>query len=263
VDFLFPDLRFLLLNLNQSETMKINIVFSSIILLMIAIQNLDGQSRTFSKNSDLSDSEWCLTGELFVPDFTVDSRTYFYSVWVSGNIYLSNGIVVRNKLIKYNRLLDQLFWLETKSNNMIKLDKESILRFHFSDINGDTSVYFRKIKVKRNLVADSVSVFAQEIYCGSSSLFIVLAFKENGTELVRKNGILSEEIVYNEAPIYFFKFANQRTFVTKSIKRHSLYAFSPENKEKIKAFTQTNNPGMNQDNLYLIKLTRFLSSIVN
>jgi hypothetical protein len=118
----------------------------------------------------LNNSEWRLTGELFVPDFTIDSRTNFYTEWESGNIYLSNGIVVRNKLIKYNRLLDQLFWLEPKSNNIIKLDKESILRFHFSDINGDTTVYFRKIKVKRNLVADSVSVFAQEIYCESKNL---------------------------------------------------------------------------------------------
>ncbi|HEY5471017.1 MAG TPA: hypothetical protein VIK07_10890 [Bacteroidales bacterium] len=241
--------------------MKTNIIFSIIILLMIAIQNLNGQSRTYLNNSDLNNSEWCLTGELFVPDFTVDARTYFYSEWVSGNIYLSNGEVVRNKLIKYNGLLDQLFWLEPKSNNMIKLDKESILRFHFSDINGDSSVYFRKIKVKRNLVADSVSVFAQEIYCGSSSLFIVHALKENGTELVRKNGILSEEIVYTELPIYFFRFANQKTFVTKSIKRHSLYAFFPENKDKIKEFTKTNNPGMNQDNLYLIRLTKFLGTL--
>lgn len=243
--------------------MKTKIVFSIVILLMIAIQNLNGQSLTYPNNSDLYNTEWCLTGELFVSDFTVDSRTNFYSEWVSGNIYLANREVVRNKLIKYNRFHDQLFWLEPKSNNIIKLDKESIVRFHFSDINGDTSVYFRKIKIKRNLVADSVSVFAQEIYCGSSSLFIVHALKENGTELVRKNGILSEEIVYTEAPIYFFKFANNKTFVTKSIKRNRLYAFSPENKEKIKAFTKTNKPGMNHDDLYLIKLTRFLGTLVN
>ena len=233
------------------------------ILLIIGCQNSYGQRNNSVNTSDLIYSEPCLTGELFAPDVIVDAATYFNPAWLSGDIYLSNGEIVRNKLIKYNGLLDELFWLGPKSKNIIKLDKEAILQFHFRNINGDTSVYFRKIKFKRNILADSAVVFGQVIYNGSSALFVIHTFKKEGTELIRKDGRPFEKDVFTEEPIYFFSFVNHRTFVTKSLKRNSLYAFSPGNKDKIKEFLRANKTGKFMNNAYLIKLTQFLGTIAN
>jgi len=243
--------------------MKPQIILAYAILLIIDCQNSYGQRYNSVNTYDLTGSESCLTGEFFSPDKFVDATTYFNSAWLAGDIYLSNGEVVRNKLIKYNGLLDELFWQEPKSQNIIKLDKEAIQQFHFRNINGDTSVYFRKIKFKRNILADSAVAFGQVIYNANSTLFVIHTFKKEGTELIRKNGSPFEKDVFTEEPIYFFSFANNKTFVTRSLKRNSLYAFSPGNKDRIKEFLKANRIGKSINNAYLIRLTQFLSTLVN
>jgi hypothetical protein len=243
--------------------MKTKIIIAHAILLMIGFQNLYSQSSGSHENYKITNSDPYLTGDLFTPALTVDPTTYFNPEWLAGDIFLSNGEIVRNKLIKYNGLLDELFWKEPKSKNIIKLDKEAILQFHFQNYNGDTSVYFRKIKARRNILADSALVFGQAINYGSSSLFVIHAFKKEGTELIRKNGVPYEKNVYAEEPIYIFRFTNNKTFVTKSLNRRNLYTFSPGNKDKIKEFLKKNRTSGSLDNSYLLRLTQFLSTIVN
>src|ERR1035437_1710707 len=182
------------------------------IVLIVTFQSLQGQKSYHKDKVDLTASEVCLTGELFTPDFIVDGTTYFNSEWLPGDIYLSSGEVVRNKLIKYNGLLDELFWQEPRSKNVVKLDKEAILQFHFLNLNSDSTVYFRKLKVKKYILADSAEVFGEVVYDGSLSLFILHTYKFEGTELIRIGGSLFEKKVYNEEPIYIFRSANNKTF---------------------------------------------------
>lgn len=242
-------------NPNKTDYMKTKIITACVILLIFTIQNLSGQQAISGYNNDLTDSEPYLTGELFMPGIIADKATYFNSEWLSGDIYLSTGEVARNKLIRYNGLLDELFWQEPRSNNIIKLDKEAIVRFHFLNLNGDTSVWFRKIKFKRSILTDSSEVFGQVICDESSSLLIVHTFKKAA------NISSVEKVVFEEEPVYIFRFPNHKTFVTRSLKRGSLYAFSPGNKDKIKEFLKTNKTGKVADKNYLIRLTMFLSTL--
>jgi hypothetical protein len=237
-------------------------IFVYTIFLMITFQSLQGQKSMTKENVDLTSSELCLTGELFTPNFIIDGSTYYNSEWLPGDIYLSNGEVVRNKFIKYNGMLDELFWQEPKSKNVIKLDKEAILRFHFQNFNGDPAVYFKKIKFRKNNISDSSEVFGQVVNEGNLSLYILHDFKTAGTELIRQNGNLLERTIYVEEPFYIFRLTNNKTFVFKSLNRKKLYSISPANSEKIKEFLKTNRTGQIKDISYLRKLTQFLDTIV-
>ena len=243
--------------------MKSNIILFYAILQIINLQSLQAQKSFSGDNADQTNYELYLTGELFTPDFIVDGTTYFNSEWLPGDIYLSNGGVVRNKLIKYNGLLDELFWQEPRSGNVIKLDKEEILKFHFQNLNGDSSVYFRKIRIRRNALTDSSEIFAQVVYEGSLSLYILHTYMTAGTELVRQNGNLFEKTNYVGEPVYVFRLTNNKTLVFKSLNRKKLHSISPDNSEKIKEYLKTNRTGEFKDISFLRKLTQFLDTIVN
>jgi hypothetical protein len=232
------------------------------IVLISTFQSLQGQKSLSKENVDLISSELCLTGELFTPDFIVDGTTYYNSEWLPGDIYLSNGEVVRNKLIKYNGMLDELFWQEPISKNVIKLDKEAILRFHFQNFNGDPAVYFKKIKIRRNNISDSSEVYGQVMYEGNLSLYILRTFKSAGTELFRKNGNLFEKTNYVEEPEYIFRLTSNKTFIVKNLYRKNFYAFAPDKKDQIKKFFMERRKSKFKNNSELIGLTQFLSSIV-
>ena len=252
-----------LLKTNQTDFMKIKILPVCVIFLIISCQTLISQKTGSGYYQDLTGSESCLTGEIFTQALSVDATTYFNKEWIAGDIYLSNGEVVRNKLIKYNGILDELLWKEPKSENIIKLDKEAVIQFHFQNLNGDTSVYFRKIKFKSNIITDTSEAFAQAVYTGNMSLFVLHTFKFEGTELIRKNGISYEKNVYTEEPVYIFRLTTNKTFVIKSLNRRNLYAFSPDNKEKIKKFLKENKQADTKKIDYLKRLTKFLNETYN
>ena len=216
--------------------MKTKILLLHFILLIIAIYDLNGQNNGSTNDINQPDCIQCLTGELFAPVQAIDPETWFNKEWLPGDIYLSNGEIVRNKLIRYNGSLDELFWKEPKSGNTIKLDKEPIVQFHFQNLNGDTTVYFRKIRVKKNVLSDSSNVFGEVIYDKINSLYILHTFNIKGTEIVRTSGTTYEKIIYEKIPVYVFRFTKNKSFVTRSLSRRSLILFVLIRKTELMSF---------------------------
>jgi hypothetical protein len=202
-----------------------------------------------------------LPGELFVPAQPFDITTYFNQEWLEGDIFLSTGEIVRNKSIKYNGFLDELFWHEPGSENIIKLDKEAIRQFHYLNFNGDTSVYFRKIKIMPNSVSDSAEIFVQKICEGKLSLFVSHTFYIARRELVYSKGITLEKEIYQEKSVYYFMSGNTKTFITMSLSPKRFYDFCPGNNEKIREFFKANRFGKFINNPDLVRLTQFLSTL--
>jgi hypothetical protein len=243
--------------------MKTKILLLYSILIIITIHDLNGQNNGSTSDINQPDCIQCLTGELFAPVQAIDPETWFNNEWLPGDIYLSNGEIVRNKLIRYNGSLDELFLKEPKSGNTIKLDKDPIKQFHFRNLGGDTAVYFRKIKVKRNALSDTTEVFGELIYDKSNSLYILHTFNIKGTEIVRTNGTTFEKINYEKIPVYVFMFTKNKTFVTRSLSRRSLYSFCPEKKDRINEFLEETKLGRSLNNFYLREVAQFLGTIIN
>jgi hypothetical protein len=243
--------------------MKAKLILAHIILLGITSRAGYCQNDYCCFGTDITNTELSLSGELFAPDLPVDIMTYFNRDWLLGDIFLSNGGIIRNINIKYNGLLDELFWLEPKSNKPIKLDKEAILQFHFLNFLGDTLVYFRKLKVKRNILTDSTEIYGQEIYHGDLSLFVLHTFYLDRREIVPMNKSYILKDIYKEEPVYYIKLLNNKVVGFKRFSRKSLYAFVPDKKDQIRKFFRESISGKIKTNPEIIGLIQFLNSIVN
>jgi len=243
--------------------MKARLIFVQIVLLLITSGAVFCQIDRNTAATNETITEPFLSGELFSPDLPPDITTYFNRDWLSGDIRLTDGRIVRNKRIKYNGLLDELFWLEPKSNLTIKLDKEGILQFHFLNYQGDTSIYFRKLKVKRDNFNDSIEIFGQELFHGNLSLYVIHSFYFKGTEIVPKNKKYILKDIYIEEPVYYIKFLNNKVVGFKRFSRKNVYAFVPDKKEQIRKFLRESIPGKIKNNQEIVGLVQFLSSIVD
>jgi len=116
--------------------MNPKILIITLILLVIGSRICFCQTNSRNTSNAIS-SESLLSGELFDQSLTPDFATYFNADWLAGDIQLTNGRIARTEKIKYNGLLDELFWNEPLSKQIIKLDRESILQFHYLNFNGD------------------------------------------------------------------------------------------------------------------------------
>jgi len=193
----------------------------------------------------------------------IDETTYFSEEWLPGSIFLTNGEIVNNKLIRYNGLLDNLFWLEPKSKRVIMLDKGSVQWFHFLDFQDDSTIYFRKIKIKRDIISDTCEIFAQEVFAGEMSLFVAHNFIVQRKELLHKDGIPYQKAIYEEEPVYYFRYADNKTVGLRFLTRKNLYAIFPESKAQLKQFLRENRQGKIWNHSELIKLAQFLNTLID
>lgn len=235
-----------------------------LLFILLRISSLPGYCQVNFDCYDLNEinREQALSGELFTPAATPDIVTYFNKSWLIGDIWLTDGTVVRNKKIRYNGLLDELLWQEPESNQTIKLDKEAIQKFHFLDFQGDTSVYFRKLKVKQIILNDSIEIFGQEIYHGDLSLFIFHSFYLLRKDKVQIGDNYFLKDIYKEEPVYYLEYLDGEVFGFKRFNRKSLYAFLPGLKDQINQYFRENKSWVIKSKPEIIKLVQFLSSVI-
>jgi len=240
--------------------MKTKIILFSIIL--VGITSRIGFCQTDDDYSVKNiDSESLLSGELFNPEMMPNISTHFNKEWLLTDILLTDYRLVRNKMIKYNGLLDELFWLEPESNQTIKLDKEAIMKFHFLNFQGDTTIRFRKIKVKRDIFKDSSEIFVQDINNGTLSLLISHSFYFAGKEPVRMNQSYYMKEIYNEEPVYYLEFPDNKLIEFRKFSRKNLYKLIPDKKEMIRKYFRESASGKIQAVQEILDFVQFLSSI--
>jgi len=238
--------------------------FFNVLIILLWITSLGAfcQNNCICSDTDKINSELYLSGELFTPSIPLDNMTYFNISWLPGDICLADGGIVKNKKIRYNGLVDELFYLDPKTNRTIKLDKKAIAQFHFHNFQGDTSVYFRKLKVKRNLLPDSIEIFVQKIYQGNVSLFVFHTFYLNRRETVHidENFILKD--IYKEDPVYYIKISNKKVIGFNRFSRKNIYSFVPDKKDQIRKFLRESISGRIKTDSEIVGFIIFLNSIV-
>jgi len=238
-----------------------NLLLYSFLLMIISISGYGQGNDCCSIKNQITYGP-SLPGELFRPIVSIDNSTWFNKDWLTADIEMANGEIVRNKEVKYSGMLDELLWNEPESNTTVMLDKAAINRFHFINLNGDSSVYFSRLKVKRDLIADSVDIFGEEIFRGELSLYVLHTYFIERREVSAINGIYSENDIYAEVPVYYFKLQNNKIIGFKKLNRKNLYALAPEKEDQINLFFRQNSPGKDFDRSELIKLAQFLNSIL-
>ncbi|MEI6050721.1 MAG: hypothetical protein WCS03_17650, partial [Bacteroidota bacterium] len=125
-----------------------------------------------------------------------------------------------------------------------------------------TKPYFRKLKVKRDILTDSSEVFVQEIYRGKLSLFVLHSFFIERREIIAKNNVYFEKEIYAEKPAYFLCFSNNRTIALKSLTWKNLSIFLPDKNVQIKQFFRQARKVKIENYPDMIFLMKFLDSIV-
>ncbi len=235
-----------------------------IVILLLVTFSWSGhcQKKYDCYNVNELNAEPLLTGELFSPASSPDIVTYFNKTWLPAEIWLTDGTMVSNKMIKYNGLLDEILMQEPVSNQVIMLDKGALARFHFYNITGDTAVYFRKLRIKPNFLSDSAEIYCEEIFQGELSLFISHAFYLDHKERVKYNNSIMLKDVYREDPVYYLVYSDNQVTEFKNFNRKRLYKFLPGEKEQIKKFFREYVHGRIDTRPELIQLMQFLSSVV-
>lgn len=181
-----------------------------------------------------------VAGELYAGD--LQSDTYLNPDWIEGDLLLETGDKISNVFLRYNGLTDELFWREPILNNVIIVDKESVKGFHFNDFRGDSTVFFRRMQIKKDFINDSASCFLQEIDFNKIKLFIYRSRFFLRKENYSVNGKISMRDIYIEQPVYFIE-SESGLSVFKKFKGQALCKAYPDKSDVIRKYIRNSATG--------------------
>ncbi len=182
-----------------------------------------------------------LTGMVNLPPRRpIGNQHYLTEEWLSGDVILDNGIAVRDKLLRYNGYLDELFWLYEGDYHQIQVDRNMVKEFRLHPPGHDNPVYFRRIEVHAPLLTGKDDIFGELLYEGDVSLYAYRRIIETGRGDYRVGDKLHGGIIIKPGHLYAFILPDGTTRVTRRIRRGNILDMFPENRDAIRSLLREN-----------------------
>lgn len=159
----------------------------------------------------------------------------FYNNWTLGDVILTSGSVIHNKLLRYNGFMDALFWMRTKDYQTSVIEKNTIASFLLYDDEHKPYAFFKKLKMKNLFGKDSSDVFLEVLTEGKLSLYAW-----------RKVAVINNVDEYSTD--YQFYLWKDGIMYPLSLKKRSLLKLMGDEKSIMRGIIRENNLNVSNEN---------------
>lgn len=160
----------------------------------------------------------------------------YFNDWTKGEVILSNGDVIKDITLRYDKYLDALLWLRKFDIRTGIISKASISGFRLFDSKNQNKLLAFFIKKKIALSrSGSTDAFLQVLVSGEFSLY---AYRN-------VNVISTTEYVLNDNTRYFISFSDQQYPL--SLRRGSLLKIPVIKKAEMKTILRSNGIAINDE----------------
>jgi hypothetical protein len=180
-----------------------------------------------------------------------------------GDIYLENGSIAYDKLIRYNGRIDGLLLYPGNSYQEIILDKFFIKKFSFKNFTDKDTLYFEKLRVIKDFGNDSIQIYGQVLYENKLSLYAYRRYISDQEIIERVGSTQIYKKFYEPSFVYYFKLPNNKTIGFKSFRKRQLYKLFPENKDLMKKLFRERHQRRFRKEEDLIKIADVLNTMYN
>jgi hypothetical protein len=152
-------------------------------------------------------------------------KDYLFNSWANGDLLLNNGELVKNKIIHYDGISDQLYIFTGNTTEQSIIENTTVQGFYIQTTEG--KVFFRRMKIKYWFQPDSTIGYAQVLAEGKISVYVHRRIEQNssGTQLHK---------VYT----YFMKLPDGKLYPLNA-NRSSFLSLLPTKQEEFKAILKS------------------------
>ncbi len=164
-----------------------------------------------------------LYGEVLGAQTEVTGSRFLNDAWVSGAVYLKNGSVVRDILIRYDGYTDHLQWYNQGANKIVIVEKAAIQSFTMPGLAASDSLVFVKKMLNIPSVSGQTAGYVQVLYEENSRLYVLRRIVQAGVQRATRNNVMVELPVLQKRPVYYFEGADGSITQFQRINRSVLY----------------------------------------
>jgi len=243
--------------------MMARIIFFSIlwVTFSLSLKAQDGKP-CFCDNENKDAFEPDLTGEIYYPQAGLLGNEFFNANYSSGDVVLTSGDTIANKALRYNGRIDGLLFLPKNSSHEILLDHRFIKAFSLNIQPDHPAAIFRKIKITKELSADSSDVFGQLLFQDKLSLYAYRRSIHTENVIMNAGDTRVSRERYDFSTVYYFQLSNHRTIGFKKFRKRELYKLFPENKELMKRLFKEKHQRRFRNEDDLVRIAGILNEVV-
>lgn len=187
-------------------------------------------------NIDESYFDQGLSGKLNNPPHQpIGNQHYPSEDWLYGDVLLENGIVVKDKRLRYNGYLDELFWLYEGDYQQIQLDRNFIKESTLYKQGQLEPVIFRKISIDAPLITSRDNVFGELLYEGALQLYAFRRVIDSRTAEIGEVGP-----IISPSPLFVLIMPEGTSKIINRINRRNLLVLFPGKKGEIRNVLRDN-----------------------
>lgn len=179
--------------LKMIQIRSIGIVLLSLISMQTRAQDSDCPCN--SEMEIIQSYENYLVGKAFVNKHPV-SKEQFYTGWLKGDVYLTDGNIVKGELLRYNGLIDELLWMRSSDFAIASVARESVSRFVIYSSNNKIEATFQKVKQKNTQHTENEDMYLQILVEGNVVIyrkFEVIEIRSTGQLIINQYYYLQKD----------------------------------------------------------------------
>jgi hypothetical protein len=196
-----------------------------------------------------------LTGSFFIEPKQFIGEQYYNNEWIEGDILLASGNEIKNELLKYNGVYDELIWLNQKNFSAFKVDKYLVKEFRIRNKMNEIAC-FKHFYTPIAENDSSESFFAEVIVEDKLSLYIQHKIAVKSPDYVVVNNIRKKYETLLYTPIYYLKLNNGEFLKIKQPGKKYFLKLFPEQQKSIKRIIAAEHLNIKhqEDFIQLVKL---------
>lgn len=176
--------------------------------------------------------------------------------WTYGNIFLTNGDTVKNKIVNMDCAKNKLVYI-ANSNRMVALDLNFVKGFSVSTPEGLR--VFKKEHSISLLGIDTAEVFLEILHEGNISAYALRRVQIGSNATKSADGVSVSQNVYTPYAIFYIQRKGE-PYVQVKLKRKSLINAFPGEQETVKQLLKENHIRQINDEQALVKVISLLGA---
>ncbi len=176
-----------------------------------------------------------LAGEVREPTGMYTGDKYFKNEWLKGDVMLENGIVAENVKLRYNGLIDEVFWLHEGSLQHIMLDRGLVSGFRMYVPEENEMLLFEKVERSLLRMQGSKELYVQVLYDDIVTLYAYRQVSRKRDVYVRRG---HSRYIFTELehdPVYFFVLPGDVIVRLDALNRRDVYRAFPEIRDELRS----------------------------
>lgn len=199
----------------------------------VARGNADDPDRYFEQG---------LSGKLSMPPRQpIGNQHYPVEEWLSGSVTLENGIVVKNKMLRYNGYIDELFWLFEGDYQQIQVDKYFVKKFHLHVPRKEKPLIFHRIKADSPILIGRDEIFGELLYEGDVRLYAYRRIEGSRSGEYWIGDVPYGGPVISPRPLYILMLSDGTPRIIQRIRRRNILNLFHENRGELRGLLRENS----------------------